>query len=418
MHFDILPIILLVLLGRAFGILLLRVGLHPLIGEMLGGMVLAAIPFLVMDTEGAMGMLATFSIILLMLLAGLMTDMHSFDQHKKDSIVIGALGVLVTIGMVFAVTYLINSYYLGLTGDKVWISALFIAVVLSNTAIEVSANLFGKSKRRKVPAVIMGASFVDDIMAVFIIGLLSSWLLFGQTPSYFELVLLGVKVTGFLLVSFYILTPLVKKLFDHLIIPKYKNERYPLTTVILLGLGMALLARNFGLHEVIGAYIAGLMVGKWGATVGPMLKRQRAMRRLIDDMEPPISALFGPLFFGYVGVLFYMNLTGIRMQFTLIGLILALLAMSILGKIVGCGLGAKFMDFDNRDSMLIGTGMGGRGALELVLIGFGLEVGVILDLHFVALIIVTMLSIIMTTVLYKLFDNECSYKRVKGILKW
>jgi Kef-type K+ transport system membrane component KefB len=46
---------------------------------------------------------------------------------------------------------------------------------------------------------------------------------------------------------------------------------------------------------------------------------------------------------------------------------------AILGKLVGCGLGALSFRFSMRESAVIGFGMNGRGAVELVIVAIVIE---------------------------------------------
>lgn len=55
--------------------------------------------------------------------------------------------------------------------------------------------------------------------------------------------------------------------------------------------------------------------------------------------------------------------------------------------------------------------MCGRGALELVLLSFGLEIGVITESQFISLVIVTLITIVLTPILYFLSLKRYEKKR-------
>ena len=59
------------------------------------------------------------------------------------------------------------------------------------------------------------------------------------------------------------------------------------------------------------------------------------------------------------------------MSFLFFALIITLAA--ILGKLVGCGLGALAFKYSMRESAVIGFGMNGRGAVELVIMAIVIE---------------------------------------------
>jgi Kef-type K+ transport system membrane component KefB len=80
-------LILLLLVGRALGELFRKFEFQPLIGEVLAGLILGPAVFaLIVIPDGAENPLLYFSqfgIIMLMLLAGLITDFESFSAYKR-----------------------------------------------------------------------------------------------------------------------------------------------------------------------------------------------------------------------------------------------------------------------------------------------------------------------------------------------
>ena len=159
-------LLLLLLFGRVIGEVFRRFEFQPLIGEVIAGLILGpALLGLIIIPEGEVNPLEYFSqfgILMLMLLAGLITDFESFAEYKMKSIVIGAIGVIVSFVIVFFPIYFILSID--------FLPSLFIAAILSNTAIEVCAAILIHSGNQKIKSVVLGASFIDDILAVFLIS--------------------------------------------------------------------------------------------------------------------------------------------------------------------------------------------------------------------------------------------------------
>jgi Kef-type K+ transport system membrane component KefB len=212
-------------------------------------------------------------------------------------------------------------------------------------------------------------------------------------------------------VSLIVVSWLLEKLFDKL--HRGPEEgKFMLTTTFILTFLFALLATQVELHFVIGAYIAGLIIGKWGSKVGPLLRRRITWRRLVEDIDAPLRALFGPIFFGYIGLSVSIIIHEGGATFWEVGpLILLLAILVLLGKIIGCGLGARLCKFNNDDSLIIGAVMCGRGALGLVLLSFGLEIEVINQQQFISLVIVILITIILTPILYTLSVKRYEKKR-------
>ena len=385
-------IVLIIFFGRSLGMLMKRLGIQPVVGEILAGIILG--PIALSMTNGSWGIEASeplkvfsdFGIILLMLLSGLMTDFRSLSENSKASIIIGGLGVVVS----FVLILLPVHFLLGLSLN----TAIFVSVILSNTAIEVVARIFLESRNPRLSSAVLGASFVDDIVAVFLLGMVSSTV-FSTEISLTGMVILSIEVGLFLIASLLIATRFISWLFDMFLLKYRKEDKIFLSSTFLLVFLFAIIARNVGLHEVIGAYIAGLVIGKWASEVRPRLQNRIVRERLIGEINPIMTAIFGPVFFGYIGVVLLVD----NLEHSLL-MALVILVFALAGKIIGCGLGGVISGFNRQESLIIGVTMCGRGALELVLLRYALERDVLSHTAFSALVLVTMFTIILTPVMY------------------
>lgn len=73
-------------------------------------------------------------------------------------------------------------------------------------------------------------------------------------------------------------------------------------------------------------------------------------------------------------------------------LTIVVLILSFLGKIIGCTFGAKITGFSKREALMIGFGMNSRGAMEIILGILALQVGLISEAFFVALVSMALLT--------------------------
>ncbi len=132
MESFLLAVVLLLLVGRTLGTVLQRYGFQSLIGEVLAGIIIGSAliiistPYLI-DVLPALEVLSQFGVIMLMLLSGLMTDYGMFQRNRKSSIVIGALGVIVTFCIIFGAFQLFLGPIFGLTT----LANLFLAAILA-----------------------------------------------------------------------------------------------------------------------------------------------------------------------------------------------------------------------------------------------------------------------------------------------
>ncbi len=396
-----LSILLLIFLGRFLGLIFSKYKFQSLIGEVLGGIILSPAIIGILYPNDTLRIFSQFGIIMLMLLSGLLTDFKSFKEYKKASVIVGMMGVVFSIILIFFALI-----FFGLS----WGASLFISVILSNTAVEICARLMMESSvSKEIHAIVMGASFVDDIIAVFLIGVVGSMTL-GEEITVISLTIISIKVIAFILISLILLPYLFEKfsVIDNLIGTSPNREKILLTFTILFAIMFAIIAQYSGLQGVIGAYIGGLIVGEWGSKIGPMLKRRVAYEDLVDDIEPISHALFTPLFFGFVGLQLGAIISKFGISLVVWILVIVISILAIAGKFIGCGIGSKLSGLDWRSSGFVGVAMGGRGALELVLLSFGYDKGIIPGDIFAAVILVTLITVIITPILLTIYE-----KRVK-----
>jgi Kef-type K+ transport system membrane component KefB len=385
--------------------------ISPIAGEVLGGLLLSPLIFglLSESSSGGTPELITFSefaIIVIMFHSGLYTDFSSFRTQKWTSIVIGAFGVVASFSLIFALSF----WVFGMSLE----TSLFLGAILSNSAIEVSSAMLANTKYDKLRTIVVGASFIDDILAVFVLGVVLSFVkttpgilipfigeVEGFASSALSLGWTSLKVLAFLLLTFYILSKISHKVLD-----KFASRRFEVLLSIgfLFALGLGIFARWVGLHEVIGVYLAGLILSQWGIMPDPMLTRGIAWMKFKESFTNMMEALFSPIFFGVVGLLLGSNLVsdgGDSVIYIIIGVVIFSF-FAFMGKIVGCGAGARVKKIAPSGALLIGVAMGGRGALEFILIKSGLKEGLLSPDEFSIVIIVTLVTILVTPILYSI----------------
>jgi nucleotide-binding universal stress UspA family protein len=137
-----------------------------------------------------------------------------------------------------------------------------------------------------------------------------------------------------------------------------------ITTILVIMGGMALTTHVIGVHTVLGAFVAGILVGE-----SPILTRH------IDaQLRGLITALFAPVFFGLAGL--GTDLSVFKTP-SLVGLMLAVIAIASLGKFVGAFIGGRLGGLTFRESLALGCGMNARGSTEVIIATIGLSMGVL-----------------------------------------
>ena len=148
---------------------------------------------------------------------------------------------------------------------------------------------------------------------------------------------------------------------------RWTNDNFvsevPVVTAILIIMGtMALTTHLIGVHTVLGAFVAGILVGE-----SPILTRH-----IDEQLRGLVVALFMPIFFSLAGL--HADLTHPRDP-TLFFLTIGLILIASLGKFAGAFLGGALGGLSARESLALGCGMNARGSTEVIVASIGLSMG-------------------------------------------
>jgi nucleotide-binding universal stress UspA family protein len=137
-----------------------------------------------------------------------------------------------------------------------------------------------------------------------------------------------------------------------------------------------------GVHTVLGAFVAGILVGE-----SPILTRH-----IDEQLRGLVVALFMPVFFALAGLNADLSILA---DPRLLALTCGLIAIASFGKFGGAFLGGKLGGLSRPESMALACGMNARGSTEVIVASIGLSLGVInhdLFTMIVTMAIVTTLS--------------------------
>jgi nucleotide-binding universal stress UspA family protein len=138
---------------------------------------------------------------------------------------------------------------------------------------------------------------------------------------------------------------------------------FPVITVILVIMGiMALITHFIGVHTVLGAFVAGILVGE-----SPILSKH-----IDEQLRGLILAFFMPVFFGIAGL--SADLTVLK-DATLLLMTLGLIAIASFGKFAGAFIGGEFGGLTRREAFALACGMNARGSTEVIVATIGLSMG-------------------------------------------
>jgi Kef-type K+ transport system membrane component KefB len=338
----IINIVLILLVAWVLGDVFRRIRMPPLLGELMAGLLLGPPLLGWVQPREAMTVLADLGIFFLMFYAGMEMDPHELLEHFWICLAVAVGGFVFPFALGYAVAQLFGATVL---------QSLFMAMGLSVTALAVGARVLQDMEihHSKVGHIIIGAAIVDDILALVSFSVLTGLAKTGQVDLFQVLVLLAEVAAffgGTILVGHYILPRFTRRLKDE----EAKGFTFALTAALIMGF----LAEIVGLHLIIGAFLAGQFVRK--EVVEPDL-----YRRLHDRFYNIIYGFLGPIFF--VSLSFHVDLNLPAKDWWFLA---AIIAVAILGKVGGCALPARIMQRNWQEATVIGLGMNGRGAVELI----------------------------------------------------
>jgi Kef-type K+ transport system membrane component KefB/nucleotide-binding universal stress UspA family protein len=372
----IVQIVLLIAVGRGLGEIMQRIGQPSVIGELLGGLLLGPSLFgwLWPAAQGAIfpagpeqkamidGM-AQFGILLLLLLTGMETDLKLVRKVGKASIIISVAGIVVPFLCGFGLGQFLPENLLPHPEARL-VASLFLGTALSISSVKIVAVVVREMNfmRRNVGQIIVATAVIDDTIGWIIIAIIFSLASRGSL----DLFSVGEAVLGtlvFLAVSFTVGRRLVFQLIrwanDHLV-----SSAAVITVILLLMCGMALVTHLIGVHTVLGAFVAGVLVGE-----SPILTRQ------IDErLRGLITSLFMPVFFGLAGLTADLTILKDPKLLILTG---ALVLIASLGKFGGAFLGGSLGGLSRKESLALASGMNARGSTEVIIATIGLSMGVL-----------------------------------------
>jgi Kef-type K+ transport system membrane component KefB/nucleotide-binding universal stress UspA family protein len=370
----IAQIVLLLLVGRLLGEVMQRIGQPAIIGQLLAGIVLGPSVFgaiwpdaqhAIFPSAGAqrsmLDAVAQLGILMLLLLTGMETDLRLVRRAGAAAISISIAGIMVPFACGFAMGELLPDGMLPDPGRRL-ITSLFLGTALSISSVKIVALIVREMNfmRRNVGQIIVASAIIDDSIGWIIIAVTFGLASHGAV----DLATLARSVLGTALFLALSLTVGRRIVFTLI---RWTNDSFvselPVITMILVIMGaMALMTHAIGVHTVLGAFVAGLLVGE-----SPILTRH-----IDEQLRGLITALFAPVFFGLAGL--GVDLSVFKTPL-LIWLMLAVIAIASVGKFAGAFIGGRLGGLNFRESLALGCGMNARGSTEVIIATIGLTMG-------------------------------------------
>ena len=390
----LVQIVVVIFLGRLLGEASQRIGQPAVMGQLVAGLLLGpsvlgsiwpqaqqAIFPPNLELKSMLAAVSQLGVLMLLLLTGMETDLKLVRKVGRAAVSVSVTGICVPFVCGFALGQFFPASMLPNPAQRL-IGSLFLGTALSISSVKIVAMVVREMNfmRRRLGQVIVASAVIEDTIGWIIIAITFSL----ASHSTLDAQSLAQSILGtalFLAVSFTIGRRLVFTLIrwanDNLV-----SEAPVITVILLLMCGMALVTNLIGVQSVLGAFVAGILVGE-----SPILTRH-----IDQQLRGLILGLFMPVFFGVAGL--SADLTILRDP-KLLALTASLIVVACAGKFTGAFLGGKLGGFASRESLAIGCAMNARGSTEVIVATIGLSVGVLSQTLFTMIVAMAIITTMM-----------------------
>lgn len=373
---------------KVLGLFSRKIHMPAVVGALAAGVILGPAGLGMITLDGSTGVfleeMAEIGVILLMFNAGLETDLSELKKNGIASLITALIGVVVPLlGGFFAYALYFKA---DLSNHIELLKAVFVGVVLTATSVSITVETLremGKLKG-KVGTTILGAAIIDDIIGIIVLTVVTSM----QDTSVSPISVLIKIVLYFAVIA--VVTGVLLSLRKYVEMQDEKRRVVILCVAFCFVLAYISEA-YFGVADITGAYFAGLMLCT--LKIGPYVARR---------CEIPSYLIFSPVFFASVGL--KVTLGGMDAGIWIFSVLL--LAVAIMSKVIGCGLGAKICGCSGKESLQIGIGMISRGEVALIVAQKGYASGMLDNVLFAPIVLVVIVTTLLTPILLKLAMND------------
>ena len=356
-----------------------RMGYPAILGELIIGILLGPALLGLLETSEMINVLAEVGIILLMVYIGMEINFRDLGKASWPGLLAAIGGFIVP----FALGYYTIIYFGGTQ-----MAAIFVAIAVAVTSLATKSRILVDLKllNTRIAYVLMAGALISDTLALVIFAGIISYVDAGSIDT------LGLAWVAGKAILFFVFTALagiylLPLLGRFLMKSKINSRTLHFTLILIIVLGFSELAEVAGLHSILGAFMAGLFI------------RDGVFNRQISK---DINNIFHDISIGFLAPIFFVsagfNVTLEVFQTDLVMLIVVTL-VAMIGKIFGTALFYLPSGYGWREGIAVGTGMNGRGAVEIIIAGIGLQMGIITNEIFSILVFMA----IFTTLTVPLF---------------
>jgi Kef-type K+ transport system membrane component KefB len=341
-----------------------RLGQPAVLGELLAGILLGALPLLgvhgldAVKDDHVVEALAELGVIILLFEVGLSTRLADLMKVGLSAFLVACIGVAVPMALGWGVGR-------WLLPDAHPVAHLFLGASLTATSVGLTARVLRDLSALSSPEgqIILGAAVIDDVLGLLVLAVMAGLAGAGAASAggtTMAAAVVTVKAVVFLVGSLVLGRALAPRFFRSAARLRGKGVIFTLALVTCFALAWA--AAAVDLAPIVGAFAAGLVLE--GVPFGELLGAEQK----VEDHLTPVATFLVPVFFVRMGL--HVDLSALAGGSA--GLALALTAVAILGK-QSCALAVVT---PGADRLAVGLGMIPRGEVGLIFANMGLALTV------------------------------------------
>ena len=375
-----LPLSMLAVFGTAklFAELFERLKQPGVVGEILAGILIGPSVLGWVQPNELLTALSELGVMFLLFRVGLEVKASELFRVGGTATLVAMLGV--------AVPFLSGWAILSLWGEP-QIEAIFVGAAMVATSVGITAQVLATKNLLDHTAakIILAAAVIDDVLGLLVLATVSSM---AKGAVHIG----GLVMTAVMAIAFTVIVAVAGTRALKRVVPKATQTlnagevQFNLAMILLFGL--AVLAVYAGVAAIIGAFLAGMALAE-------------SVSHRVHDLAHGITELLVPFFLAGIGL--HMDLAAFSEPGTPF-LALLILAAAVASKLIGCGLGAVKLGWDNM--LRIGCGMVPRGEVGMVVAQLGLSLGVVqARIYGVVVFMAVMTTVVAPAMLNLAFKN-------------
>lgn len=386
--------------ARGLGTLMRRVGQPPVIGELAAGVVLgpSVLGWIAPGLwawlfpedavhAGLMAGVGWIGVFMLLVLAGVETDLGLVRRLGRAAALVSTGSLVVPLAAGATVGLAMPERFLGRADDALGFP-LFMATALSISSLPVVAKVLTDLDlvRRNFGQLTLAAGMANDVVGWILLGLVSGLV----TSGALEWTRLALALGGLA-----VLAPASLTIGQRGVDAALRAVRQRagglgegLTVVVLVALAGAVLTQAIGLEGVLGAFVAGILLGR----------SKFHDPDVVQVLEHVTAGVFAPIFFARAGLQVDLALLA---DPVVVGWSAVVLAAASGSKFLGAWMGARAAGLLGREGLALGAGLNARGALEIVVATVGLGLGVLNAASYTAVVIMAIATSMLAPVMLR-----------------